>query len=180
MAWTTPATATAGSTALTAAFWNTQVRDNTNELYGSIRRLGFQTRTTDYTINTTSVASAADVFSSDISFTADGTSTYWVEGQVQGYTGYNVGEMIDVYLVNGSGTALNRVWFLAYNQVVNQRLTGSGRFSIPYAPSAGTVTLNLRAIYNSAGGGAVLQASAAGAGTTFPPMWLAVYGPNLT
>ena len=28
MAWTTPATATAGSTALTAAFWNEQVRDN--------------------------------------------------------------------------------------------------------------------------------------------------------
>lgn len=32
MAWTTPATATAGSTALTAAFWNTQVRDNLNAL----------------------------------------------------------------------------------------------------------------------------------------------------
>ena len=28
MAWTTPATAVAGSTALTAAFWNEQVRDN--------------------------------------------------------------------------------------------------------------------------------------------------------
>ena len=28
MAWTNPATATAGSTALTAAFWNEQVRDN--------------------------------------------------------------------------------------------------------------------------------------------------------
>ena len=179
MAWTTPGTATAGSV-LTASFWNTNVRDNTNELYGSIRRLGFQTRTTDYTINTSAVASAADVFSSDISFTADGTSTYWVEGQVQDYTGYNVGELIEVFLVNGSGTALNRVWLLAYNQVVNQRLIGSGRFSIPYAPSAGTVTLNLRAVYNSAGGGAALQASAAGAGTTYIPMWLAVYGPNLT
>ena len=32
MAWTTPATATAGSTALTAAFWNEQVRDNLVEL----------------------------------------------------------------------------------------------------------------------------------------------------
>ena len=30
MAWTTPATAVAGSTALTAAFWNQQVRDNLN------------------------------------------------------------------------------------------------------------------------------------------------------
>jgi hypothetical protein len=34
MAWTTPATASAGSTALTAAFWNTQVRDNMVELAG--------------------------------------------------------------------------------------------------------------------------------------------------
>ena len=33
MAWTTPATATAGSTALTAAFWNEQVRDNTQQLF---------------------------------------------------------------------------------------------------------------------------------------------------
>lgn len=32
MPWTTPATATAGSTALTAAFWNEQVRDNLAEL----------------------------------------------------------------------------------------------------------------------------------------------------
>ena len=32
MAWTTPGTATAGEV-LTAAFWNTQVRDNTNFLY---------------------------------------------------------------------------------------------------------------------------------------------------
>jgi hypothetical protein len=31
MAWTTPGTATAGEV-LTAAFWNTQVRDNSNEL----------------------------------------------------------------------------------------------------------------------------------------------------
>jgi hypothetical protein len=32
MAWTTPSTATAGSTALTAAFWNEQVRDNSDYL----------------------------------------------------------------------------------------------------------------------------------------------------
>ena len=32
MAWTTPATASAGSTALTAAFWNEQVRDNLDNL----------------------------------------------------------------------------------------------------------------------------------------------------
>jgi len=32
VAWTTPATASAGSTALTAAFWNTNVRDNLSEL----------------------------------------------------------------------------------------------------------------------------------------------------
>ena len=32
MAWTTPSTAVAGSTALTAAFWNEQVRDNLDEV----------------------------------------------------------------------------------------------------------------------------------------------------
>jgi len=180
MAWTNPATATAGSTALTAAFWNEQVRDNTNELYGSIRRLGFQTRTTDYTINTATLASAADVFSSDITWTADGTSTYWIEGQVQGYTGDTAGQFVEVFLVNGAGTALNRAYLIAYNMVTGQRLFGTGRFSIPYTPSAGSVSINVRAVYNAASNGAALQASAAGAGTTYSPMWLAVYGPNLT
>jgi hypothetical protein len=53
MAWTTPATAVSGQTALTASFWNTQVRDNQNFLYTPpmcmVRRT---TNLTSYTSNT--------------------------------------------------------------------------------------------------------------------------------
>ena len=40
MAWTTPATASAGSTALTAAFWNEQVRDNSAYLKAEADSIG--------------------------------------------------------------------------------------------------------------------------------------------
>jgi len=40
MAWTTPATAVAGSTALTAAFWNEQVRDNVTDLDTRVNDVG--------------------------------------------------------------------------------------------------------------------------------------------
>jgi len=150
--------------------------------YNSIRRLDFQTRTTDYAVNQSVLSSAANLFTSSLSFTADGTSTYWISGQVQGYTGDGVGEAVEVFLVNNAGTSINRLAFIGYNQVLGQRIVQVVPFSIPYAPSAGTVTLNIRATFSTgARNGAALQGSTANAGSSFfPPMWLAVYGPNLT
>ena len=46
MAWTTPSTAVAGSTALTAAFWNEQVRDNTQYLKDEADAVGSELITT--------------------------------------------------------------------------------------------------------------------------------------
>lgn len=56
MAWTTPGTAVAG-TVLTAAFWNTQVRDNTTDLRSYQNRYDKKTRaSTDLTLTSTTPA----------------------------------------------------------------------------------------------------------------------------
>ena len=55
MAWTTPSTAVAGSTALTAAFWNEQVRDNSAYLKAEADAVGL------VHITTVSISAAASV-----------------------------------------------------------------------------------------------------------------------
>ena len=56
MAWTTPGTATAGEV-LTAAFWNTQVRDNTSDLRSYQNRFATSRRTSgSVTMNSTNWA----------------------------------------------------------------------------------------------------------------------------
>ena len=64
MAWTTPSTAVAGSTALTAAFWNEQVRDNTQYLKDEADDVGL------VHINTTTYTSAATTSLNNV-FTGD-------------------------------------------------------------------------------------------------------------
>jgi len=146
----------------------------------SIKRLAYQTYTSTYSITQTAVGSAADLFGTDLSFTADGTSTYWVEGNVFSYTGDGVGEGVEAWVVTGTGTSLNAIGNLAYNQVLGQRLIGQIRFSFPYVFAAGTVTLNLRGVYiGGIRNGAVLRGGTAGGGG-YPPAWMAIYGPNVT
>ena len=177
MAFTTPGTAVAGEV-LTAAFWNEQVRDNSDALHKSVRRIGYQTRTTSYTVSATTVAGAADIFSSDITWTADGTSSYEIElyiPQVETATGANA--FVYLALVDGSGNDLGRFGFVGYAdgtraavQIVNARYQ--------YTPASGSRSINVRAFYGNAGNG-LLSAGAGGSGNIVP-MFLAVYGARLT
>lgn len=172
MAWTTPATAVSGQTALTASFWNTQVRDNTDALYQSVRRLGFQTRTTNSTSSQTSFASAADLFTSGITFTADGTSAY----------------RIKFYCTLADTSAAGREMFISLSvggtQTGNTIISAaSSRMYVPVVidyfltPAAGSRTINFRHFH--AGGATTLNAND-GTGSNAFPMWMAVYGPAIT
>lgn len=176
MAWTTPSTAVAGSTALTAAFWNEQVRDNSLALYNSIQRLGFQSITSNYNANQTSVASAADMFT-DITFTADGTSTYIIEffsHRCESAT--NAGSWIRGHLVDGSGNDLGHFGYVGYGDGTRQGLQMVyARFG--YTPAAGSRSVNIRWIYSGAAG--IVYAGAGGSGAALPTTF-AVYGPILT
>jgi hypothetical protein len=173
MAWTTPETAVAGEV-LTAAWLNQNVRDNTNALYDSVKQLGYVERTTSFTTSTTSWASAADAFSSNISFTADGTSAYRFYLYVPGTSTGGAGRAIYSGL-NISGTEFGRT--------VSIYLASAGFESGPLVfdrflvPSAGAKTVNFRFWH---GGGACTLGAGDGTGDNVLPMFMAVYGPVLT
>lgn len=175
MAWTTPATATAGSTALTAAFWNTQVRDNSLALYGAVRRLAYIERTTSYTTTATTLSTATDIFSSDQTFTADGTSSYLVVFYVSYMGNSNASGTVATVLTDGGNNGLGR--FFAIQPSGANELQAGGIYQRFYTPAAGSRSLNVRAFVNAGTG--TLGASD-GTGTNDCPMFLAVYGPILT
>jgi hypothetical protein len=163
---------------LTASFWNTNVRDNTDAIYQSIKRIAYISRTTTYNVNQTALASAADVFSSDLTFTADGTSAYRIEfycAHVR--TGTATSAATYVYLVDGSGNSLGILGDTQNNGASNS--IQAPMFAAYYlTPSAGSVSLNVRAIYAAATGS--LEFGVGGSGTNRIPGYFAVFGPSLT
>ena len=170
MAWTNPETFTAGQT-LTAASMNAIGGNLTASAYGNI--VGRVERTTSYAVNQTAVGSAADIFVSDVTWTADGTTTYLVEFFcARSDTGAN--GAITTALVNSSGTYIAGLSFQTAYATSGTGYDASpilGRFW--YTPSSGSVSLNVRATYNIAAGTLYFST---GSGT-FAPGYLAVFGP---
>lgn len=150
---------------------------------GSNRRLDYQTRTTTYTVSSGTFSGASDIFSTNLSFTANGTSTYWIEFySTFAYTGYTgVDSAVSIYLTDGSGADLGRCFVSPKNNVDGARTYSGVCFKVPYTPSSGTKTINFRAFLSSGStttsGG--ISAGAGGAGNDMP-MFMAVYGPALT
>ena len=176
MAWTTPSTAVAGST-LSAAFWNEQVRDNLNALYGPVRRIAHIERTTTYTVSATTLAAAADVFSSDLTFTADGTSKYLIEFYCQRFETGTANQFVFVNLVDGSGTGLGS---LAGVLNVSSTTYAPAFARVFYQPAAGSFSINVRATKSGGADGAIYGGSGGTGATSAFPMYLSVYGPPLT
>ncbi len=172
MAWTTPGTATAGSV-LTASFWNTNVRDNTNALYGGVRRLAYVTRTTAYTVSATSTGTGADIFASDLSFTADGTSTYKLVFQVGTFaeTGTSAGSRVYVELTDGTNVVTSNWPILGDGDGTNRAVSDIHK-TIFVTPAAGVATYNVIAFRTISNGNIYSSATA--------PTYLAAYGPILT
>ena len=171
MAWTTPTTFVAGAI-LTAAQMNTNVRDNTNALYTSQRRFDKGTLTSPYNFTATTVAASSDVFSPDLSWTADG-SAYKIEffcpRVILGGTAY-----VDIHLVNGAGTSLAVI-----ATILTNGFQGPAHLVFYYTPSAGAATVNIRGVTPSGGGTCTLTGGAGGAGV-IAPMFMNVYGPDIT
>jgi hypothetical protein len=171
MAWVTPTNVATGDV-LTASKWNQDVVENTAQLYASQRRLAYQTRTSSLGSTATTVATASDIFSSDLTWTAAGSVTYWIEFYVV-RTQVAAGATYGSYsMVDGSGTDLGTV-ALMYTASLQVPMF----VKVPYTPSAGSVSVNFRLITNA--GTTNLIAGAGGAGADMPA-WAAVYGPDLT
>lgn len=168
MAWTTTTNVSTGDP-LPASTFNNQVLGNLNEIYAG-RRFGYVTRTTDYAVSAVSTSAAADVFASDITFTADGTSTYWVEfGCALVECGATASSIVAIHLVDGSGNDIYRV---ALTGQAGNRAPVFTR--TPYTPASGSRSVNIRAFYSASAG--TLKGDTAG----YAPIWMAVYGPDLT
>lgn len=149
---------------------------------GANVRLDYQTRTSLYSITASSAGSASNIFSSNLSFTADGSSTYWVEMYCEfGYTGYSSAqEIFAVMMMDGSGNALSQVYVSPKANVSGERAYSGFFIKTPYTPSAGAKTLNFRAYNQNYAGTAGGLAADTGTGSAPAPMWCAVYGPALS
>ena len=176
MAWTPPKTDFDPGDVLTAAEMNA-IGGNLEALYVPIQRLAYQERTTTFSVTSTTDPGTTDVFASDLTWTADGTSAYQVVFFCENMaTGTTANADVTVNLVTGGGTDLGRLAVVGvgdgtrahYNTVYAVRW---------YTPAAGSASVNVRAWRNLANGN--LNAGAGGPGTTMP-MWMAVYGPALT
>jgi hypothetical protein len=149
---------------------NTNVRDNTTELYNSQKRIAQVTKS-GTVASGANTASAAEVFT-DLTFTSAGSTAYNVEVFIPYLeTATNAGAYMEIQLTNGSGTL---VAYLGYFGKGNgsQSMIGSGRYTYRYTPAAGTITLNVVAVHITAAGN---LGSVTGA-----PAFLAVYGPDMT
>jgi hypothetical protein len=126
--------------------------DNTYALrestYNSIRRYGFQSRTSDFTVNSTTVAASGNVFSNFITWTADGTSTYKVEFWAYIRTDTGNASSVNVHLVDGSGNAITGSEWFQLGFVDNGQSMRAPCYAVHYiTPSAGSYSVNVRATY---------------------------------
>lgn len=134
MAWTTPATAVAGSTALTASFWNTNVRDNSLAL-----PRGYITQTTLATTFSTSSAAYVDVTGLSVTFTAEANRRYEI---ILNYA-IGAGAGVSQVVINDTSNDIAE----GYASIASQVNTSTIFATV--TPAAGSRTYKARVLSNS-------------------------------
>lgn len=171
MPWTTPGTAVAGDV-LTAAFWNSNVRDNLNDHESRFKSYGTAvTKTSNTTSTATTFAAASNLFASNLTFVADGTSAYIVEfNSPLVFT--NSATQVIVSLGN-SGTELAIMGLAVL--ATNAGVPFNCRFL--WTPTAATYVLNIRFYLSGSGPTATIYGgSGTGGAGTYMPSYLRVTG----
>jgi hypothetical protein len=130
MAWTTPGTATAGQV-LTAAFWNTNVRDNSVALPRGY--IGLTTLATSFSTSSTSYV---DVTGLSVTFTAEANRRYLVTLQ---YAMTNNSANVCQCVINDGTNDLSE----GYSVQVSNVILSSHIFAVT-TPAAGSVTYKVR------------------------------------
>lgn len=149
--------------------------------FAQIRRLGYVTNTSTYSLTSSTVSGAANIFSSSITWTAVGSTAYRIEFFCPyGYTPTDVDTFVTVVLVDGSGNDLGKIGVVGPTQVSGKRAYGTINGTYYYTPSVGTTTINARAYFTSSNGnGSALVGNTGGVGVQVP-MFLSVYGPEIS
>lgn len=161
--------------------WVTLYSSSKPSAYNSVARIAYTQRTTNYTVSSTTVAGATDVFTGGgatgaaLTWTAAGSTAYRVEFYapvVQ--TGATAGSYIVVNLVDGAGNDLGGLAETGYGS--GQVVQVPNHVVYYYTPAAGSTTINVRAYRAVANG--TIACGVGGSGARIP-MWLAVFGPPL-
>jgi len=177
MAYVTPSTVSSGN-GYTAVAHNIIVND-VIALRDSIVRLAYQTITSDFNVTTDTVATATNVFSTGLTWTANGTSAYQIKFWAPGsYTSDILDRYLQFHLVDASGNDLGAIGQVGTCQTTGRRAYGAVNLEVLYTPSAGSTTVNIRCVSIASGSGAI-KAGPGGSGQLFPA-YGAVYGPDLT
>jgi hypothetical protein len=139
----------------------------------SLKLISSVTRSTNFTINQTTLGASAEVFSSDLSFTSVG-GDYRVEFTCSRLdSGGAAGSIVVLSLCDGSGTLISLLaWCGSGNGTQGGVCTAHAQLIRAFG--AGSTSLNVRGLYVTAGNGTAY------AGSGYPDMRLAVYGPDLT
>jgi len=141
MAWTTPGTAVAGNV-LTAAFWNTNVRDNSNALSRGI--IAVATKNTSQG----SITSLVDLTDMSVTITAEANRRYLVMGYSTAVSSV-ASDTINLD-INSGATLKQRAGLVSQTNAVSVSL-----HPVFYdVPGAGSVTYKLR-MMRGAGTGTV-------------------------
>ena len=151
MAWTTPGTAVAGDV-LTAARWNTDVRDNTLSL-----ARGIVARATITNSQNTTSASPVDVTNATVTWTAESNRLYKVSFTTY-MTKFNAAGNVVLLITDGSNVQKqNRDTYFdgattyqhGFIWVVETGLSGSITRKIRFATSTSSVTIEGGTLYPS-------------------------------
>ena len=179
MAYVAPTVRSVGD-AVTAADYNIMANDviDLDSRVTQLKRIGFTTRTTSYSIPSTTVPGAADAFASDVTWTADGTSSYRIESYWPFIeSAQTANAYVELWLVDGSGNKLGRLAYVGYGDGTRSAAQGAVNPSYFYTPTAGSTSINIRMVVNTGTGNAT---AGAGGATDNVPAYLAVNGPTLT
>jgi len=142
MAFTTPGTAVAGEV-LTAAFWNTNVRDNMNSVANGL--LNFAVTNTQTSLSTT----LADITGLSVTWTAEASHNYLVLGCVSGLIKQTNAGTFTLTITDSSNVVKN-TFFQEF--AVNETFARSWVFEWIRNAPAGTVTRKMRQVTSAAGG----------------------------
>jgi hypothetical protein len=147
--------------------------------FNSLRRLAYQTRTSSYTTATSTPASAAKAFSSDLTFTSDGSSLYLIEfycSRLQ--TSAVINDFIAACLFDVTGgVSLGHFGMVQTPVANNSSAPLLGRIWI--TPAAGSRSYNTVITHGSNAGTAYAAALGGTAGSSPIPMFMSIYGPGI-
>ena len=148
------------------------VMNDVISLYNASRQLGYTTRTDingGSVLTATTFATAAEFFASDVTWTADGTSSYLVEFFIPLVYFTAASQSAQIHISNGGSTSYGFGYLegpatFGHSMMVKRIIT----------PSAGSTSVNVRIVKGGGTGGLNVYAGPGAATTDYTPAYLRV------